>query len=171
MKRVYIIFLSLILTIQNANSQCNYLIVKWFPKSCGELTQHDECYNITGTYTNFLKKKYFNRNSSMVLTIDDSTHEFFNELTDIDKVILEVFNKKNIKLMDTANMFYMEFITGFNDTQNNHFKVYGVVNCILFLDRIIEKLLIVNPKSKLMEVFRIDQEILLYDRLCKCDYP
>lgn len=161
----------LLLLFNKVSGQCNYLIIKWNPPSCDELFQGNESYSLKGVYSKFIKEKYFDQTKFMVWVTEDTSRDFYNELTEFDNYIPTNFSENSIKIIDTTNKFSMEFVTGFNDIENKYIRIYGVVNCILFLDRVIQKLLVVNPMSSMIQTLKIKQEILLYDRLCKCDYP
>lgn len=165
MKKVYnILLLSVLISLQ-VSGQCNYLVIRHSPAECGELTTIDIALSAMDSVNTdkFVSEKYYRQNVAL-----STGYSTLKEINSTNSIISECFKTQRFPQRDTAGKFHWVFITGFNEKEKYVYKVYGIVNCIVFLDRVIEKLSAIDPKFELVHQLKNEQEILLYDRL-KCD--
>lgn len=128
----------------------------------------------TGGFNHFVYGKYRQEGNPSALMLQHPISQ--DELAVVDSVLLQCYKTieppaYTVTVRDTARLFYLEFLSGRDNRQLHSFRVYGIVDCILFLDRMRERLKAINPKFETIDSFRLEQAILTHDRLCRCADP
>ena len=161
--------------INSYGAKVNFIHLKIYPATCNDLQQVEECFTSldSSSFDLILKKKILKKEEGVLGIVNVSISQ--NEMNLLDSLLFDVYNemkkedKLGIYLTDTT--FYIEFARGYNQKKEESIKVGGIVNCIIFLDRIKEKIKIISGSSYLITSLENNEQILIYDRLCKCSKP
>jgi hypothetical protein len=94
------------------------------------------------------------------------------ELNLVNEMLAEYLRKPPTHNLDSTNKFSIEFITGYRGKEKNYIKISGIINCIVFLEKLIDYLQSkTNNISEFNNSLYYTQQILIYDMLCKCETP
>jgi hypothetical protein len=166
-KRILLILFALASLNAYALAQTNFLILRYRPLGCGELSGSDLAYSsLDSQNVKALYEKYNEAGFGVWrLTL--------GEMKMMDSVMLHVYKNREINLFrqDTAGRFYLEIISGHNKKENKSYRVYGLMDAVLFLDRVSCGLEAINPELESIPSLRNTRDILIYDVLCKCQGP